>query len=82
MLKARGANEAQLFDYKQKALMNSPIAQAQLAVKYATGAATAMSPSEYAQAYQQGLGLLGGEVQAPQLSPSQIQMYKNLGLIK
>lgn len=82
MLKAKGANEAQLFDYKQKALMNSPIAQAQLAVKYATGAATAMSPSEYAQAYQQGLGLLGGEVEAPQLSPSQIQMYKNLGLIK
>ena len=82
MLKARGANEAQLFDYKQKALMNSPMAQAELAVKYATGAATAMSPSEYAQAYQQGLGLLGGEVQAPQLSPSQIQMYKNLGLIK
>ncbi len=82
MLKARGANEAQLFDYKQKALMNSPMAQAELAVKYATGAATAMSPSEYAQAYQQGLGLLGGEVQAPQLSPSQIQMYRNLGLIK
>ena len=82
MLKARGANEAQLFDYKQKALMNSPMAQAELAVKYATGAATAMSPSEYAQAYQQGLGLLGGEVQAPQLSPSQIQMYKNLGLIE
>lgn len=82
MLKARGANEAQLFDYKQKAMMNSPMAQAELAVKYATGASTAMSPSEYAQAYQQGLGLLGGEVQAPQLSPSQIQMYKNLGLIK
>lgn len=82
MLKARGANEAQLFDYKQKALMNSPMAQAELAVKYATGAATAMSPSEYAQAYQQGLGLLGGEVQAPQLSPSQIQMYRNLGLIE
>lgn len=82
MLKARGANEAQLFDYKQKALMNSPMAQAELAVKYATGASTAMSPSEYAQAYQQGLGLLGEEVQAPQLSPSQIQMYKNLGLIK
>ena len=82
MLKARGANEAQLFDYKQKALMNSPMAQAELAVKYATGAATAMSPSEYAQAYQQGLGLLGGEVQAPQLSPSQIQMYRNLGLVE
>lgn len=82
ILKARGANEKQLFDYKQKALMNSPMAQAELAVKYATGAATAMSPDEYAQAYQQGLGLLGGEVQAPQLSPSQAQMYKNLGLIK
>ena len=82
MLKARGANEAQLFDYKQKALMNSPMAQAELAVKYATGAATAMSPSEYAQAYQQGLGLLGGEVQAPQLSPSQLQMYRNLGLVE
>lgn len=82
MLKARGANEAQLFDYKQKALMNSPMAQAELAVKYATGASTAMSPSEYAQAYQQGLGLLGGEVQAPQLSPSQIQMYRNLGLVE
>lgn len=82
MLKARGANEKQLFDYKQKALMNSPMAQAELAVKYATGATTAMSPDEYAQAYQQGLGLLGGEVQAPQLSPSQAQMYKNLGLIK
>lgn len=82
MLKAKGANEAQLFDYKQKALMNSPMAQAKLAINYATGAATAMSPSEYAQAYQQGLGLLGGEVQAPQLSPSQIQMYKNLGLIE
>lgn len=82
MLKLRGANERDLIDYRNKAMMNSPMAQAELAIKYATGAGQAMSPSDYANAYQQGLGLLGGEVQAPQLSPSQLQMYKNLGLVR
>ena len=62
--------------------LNEDFSSAAAAPAPATGAATAMSPSEYAQAYQQGLGLLGGEVQAPQLSPSQIQMYRNLGLVE